>query len=431
MAFAYNTSVHRSIKTTPFFLTHGVEPRYPSFPNPDVQRYYGESQAADWFNTLQHCRQIAVQHSLGATDAAEKGYNTAAQAHTYTQGQMVWLNETNYLGRNRKLAPNWTGPHLIIKVLEHGVVELLIKNRRVRVNVGRIKPTTPPLAQPQQSPQQDTQQQPSQQPQVTQTPAQTGATARDQSPYRERDDPFPHAALLPQLLQPPPPEQPQQPEAPQVAQQQQAQAPPKRGRGRPRKDAGGPPPPPALPPNPQVAQQQQQQQPETEGPMTRARARALERYKMAPSDAIRLIRKVNTTAARHFAPIPHHDVSEGPDFVADDYGLPKQIPGVKQPAHIIKRRNFLKSLSPQQRNLLLTGDPVFAFDPVAYQVLFFSPRPPQLLQQQFDYLAPGNPQPQPQPAGEQRPPTPPPLPPPLPQPRLRYPRRPTRPPLPP
>jgi hypothetical protein len=130
MAFAYNTSVHRSIKTTPFFLTHGVEPRYPSFRNPDVQRYYGESQAAEWYNTLQQCRQIAVQHSLGATATAEQGYNAKAQPHKFTQGQMVWLNETNYLGRNRKLSPNWTGPHLIIKVLEHGVVELLFKNRK-------------------------------------------------------------------------------------------------------------------------------------------------------------------------------------------------------------------------------------------------------------------------------------------------------------
>ncbi len=72
MAFAYNTSVHRSIKTTPFFLTHGVEPRYPSFPNPDVQRYYGESQAAEWYNTLQHCRQIAVQQA-GAHPALQLG----------------------------------------------------------------------------------------------------------------------------------------------------------------------------------------------------------------------------------------------------------------------------------------------------------------------------------------------------------------------
>ncbi len=34
IAFTYNTSVHRSIKATPFFLTHGVDAWYPSFPNP-------------------------------------------------------------------------------------------------------------------------------------------------------------------------------------------------------------------------------------------------------------------------------------------------------------------------------------------------------------------------------------------------------------
>ena len=50
MAFAYNTSVHRSIKTTPVFLNYGAELRYPSFPNPDVQWYYGESTAAAWYN---------------------------------------------------------------------------------------------------------------------------------------------------------------------------------------------------------------------------------------------------------------------------------------------------------------------------------------------------------------------------------------------
>ena len=56
MAFAYNTSEHRSIKTTPFFLTYGAEPWYPSFPNLDVRRYYGESTAAEWYNVLKHSR---------------------------------------------------------------------------------------------------------------------------------------------------------------------------------------------------------------------------------------------------------------------------------------------------------------------------------------------------------------------------------------
>ena len=44
LMFAYNTLFHRSIKTTPFFLTFGLEPRTLQFPGPDLRRkFYGES----------------------------------------------------------------------------------------------------------------------------------------------------------------------------------------------------------------------------------------------------------------------------------------------------------------------------------------------------------------------------------------------------
>ncbi len=66
MAFAYNTALHRSIKATPFFLTYGIEPRLPAFPTPDLRRYYGQSDVAEWFATLQHCRQLATHHNIGA-----------------------------------------------------------------------------------------------------------------------------------------------------------------------------------------------------------------------------------------------------------------------------------------------------------------------------------------------------------------------------
>jgi hypothetical protein len=88
-----------------------------------------------------------------------------------------------------------------------------------------------------------------------------------------------------------------------------------------------------LPPAPpaQEAQQPQppqQPQPEIQGPLTRARARALERQNLAPSDAIRLIRKVHLAAISHqFKTVPHFDVSEGPSIVSDEYNLPKQFPG--------------------------------------------------------------------------------------------------------
>ncbi len=88
----------------------------------------------------------------------------------------------------------------------------------------------------------------------------------------------------------------------------------------------------------------------------------LECQALSGTYAIKLIRPVNAevSTALKFKPIPHYSTVEGPDLMANEYGLPKQFKGQKQPAAITCRRNFLKLLSPTQRNLLLSGDPVFA-----------------------------------------------------------------------
>jgi hypothetical protein len=44
LMFYYNTSFHRSIKSSPFFLTFGMEPQLPHLPIPHLcQKFYGES----------------------------------------------------------------------------------------------------------------------------------------------------------------------------------------------------------------------------------------------------------------------------------------------------------------------------------------------------------------------------------------------------
>jgi hypothetical protein len=70
---------------------------------------------------------------------------------------------------------------------------------------------------------------------------------------------------------------------------------------------------------------------------------------------------------------------------------PPPLYGQEDPA-IIKRRNWLKKLSVQDRNLLFTGDPYFQFDPIVYDCWFWLPIkviPPVLLNQ-LHYLIPEN-----------------------------------------
>jgi hypothetical protein len=48
LMFAYNTSFHCTIKTLPFFLMYGMEPRLPALPTPDLrQKFYIESSTDD------------------------------------------------------------------------------------------------------------------------------------------------------------------------------------------------------------------------------------------------------------------------------------------------------------------------------------------------------------------------------------------------
>ena len=85
---------------------------------------------------------------------------------------------------------------------------------------------------------------------------------------------------------------------------------------------------------------------------------------------------------------------EGPAYISDDYGLPKRRPGVPQPAWMHKRRQFLKRLSSDERNYILTGDPGFAFDPQTYEVCLNYPGAlPPVLQENFGYLLPPLPAP--------------------------------------
>jgi hypothetical protein len=57
-------------------------------------------------------------------------FNKKASPYNYVIGQMVWSDVRNFLGRNRKLSPNWEGPFPISQVYENGVVEIIYKNKK-------------------------------------------------------------------------------------------------------------------------------------------------------------------------------------------------------------------------------------------------------------------------------------------------------------
>jgi hypothetical protein len=75
-----------------------------------------------------------------ATDKQKNYFDKMATHHEFHEGQFVLLNEFNFLNKNRKLAPKYSGPFKIIRVKGPHNVELLLTNgRKIVVNVTRVK----------------------------------------------------------------------------------------------------------------------------------------------------------------------------------------------------------------------------------------------------------------------------------------------------
>ncbi len=54
-------------------------------------------------------------------------------------GQKVWYLETNFLGKNKKLAPKYCGPATIIEVNESVAKIKTEKNKLKSINVNKLK----------------------------------------------------------------------------------------------------------------------------------------------------------------------------------------------------------------------------------------------------------------------------------------------------
>jgi len=92
------------------------------------------------------------------------------------------LDEYNFLNKNHKLAPKWTGLFLITKVRDNGNIKIQLDKKEINVNVNRIKPF---IATNPEEPQQQQQQQP-QQPQIQAPPPQPA----EQTEHKEKEQPW-------------------------------------------------------------------------------------------------------------------------------------------------------------------------------------------------------------------------------------------------
>jgi len=125
-----------------------MKPRTPSIPGQDIQlKFYGESFAGEQLQILQRARPIAKenieekqkqykdQHDKTAKDQHDK----TAKDHDFSIGQQVWYLQTEFIGKNKKLAPKYLGPATIIDINKSVAKIKTDKNKVEMLNVNKLK----------------------------------------------------------------------------------------------------------------------------------------------------------------------------------------------------------------------------------------------------------------------------------------------------
>ena len=142
LMFSYNTAYHRSIKTSPFFLTYGI---HPTMPNELSSPQYASDLPSDIMSRLQIARNIARQFMDEASSSYKEQFDKHAKAKCFVKGQPVLLDEHSFLGKNAKLAAKYSGPHIVNRLVGERNVELLLANGKLMVvHVNRVKPFKTP-----------------------------------------------------------------------------------------------------------------------------------------------------------------------------------------------------------------------------------------------------------------------------------------------
>jgi hypothetical protein len=351
MAFAYNTSFHRTISSTPFKVTYGLDARTPDF---EPQQLYGEDLPTELYQRMQACHNMAKNLAMSSTDHAietyTKDHDKNLHPRLFNEGDKVLLKVKDFKLKNRKLCEEWKGPFIIAKVFSNktALIKTKFGKHEVLYNFEMLKHYHEEEVK-----------------KMAKTPEEADKDLNSEPPKRTyskrkieiRPDGGPVTRSKSIQLQ-------QQINGAKFS-RQNVQINYAKLQAKCIMDA-----------EPLKQNTDQLGICLIKKRLQKAK-RTLEDIQKLNSDQWTSLQKSVEKETKVWKKCmiernlePQH---LGPTFQCDNYGLPRVTPGIKQPVWVHNRRKFLQSLTFHERNILLTGDPFVEFDPYTYILVYNYP----------------------------------------------------------
>ena len=140
LTFSLNTTVNRSTKFSPYFITYLEHPTFPWTPNENIT--YSESDIADRLKMLQYTQRLCYQNDLSARAASKRAFDVKAKFKSFKIGDEVLLHiPAPPKGHNSKFYTPWRGIYIVTQKTSQGTY-LVKKNgqgKARKAHVNRLK----------------------------------------------------------------------------------------------------------------------------------------------------------------------------------------------------------------------------------------------------------------------------------------------------
>ena len=146
MELSYNNTLHKTIMTTPFALTHTFHPSLPFFDLSKPNEYYKKPQDYnEVFNRIKKAFFAAYKQSSAAIKQQEKNFNKSTRTREFIIGQkvMIWSTKIgpDITTQNKKFMNNYTGPYFVVGKVNDQVFKVakFPHSKQYSVAIDRIK----------------------------------------------------------------------------------------------------------------------------------------------------------------------------------------------------------------------------------------------------------------------------------------------------